>query len=438
MACAELAPDRAARRVGWQPDDPVGHVGDLHGNGNRRRARWPRLPCRHRRSRPRPRSLADIRATAARAVPARFGSPSCIRPASSRLCQVASSAWPGPGCDRRVADGRAAARLRPPRWPAAPPAAAAVPGALTRAAVSSCSSPDRGGVVGQAEVHVHLVGDRGEDLQVGCATAGTASAGLNDPARPSQFTNVPAFSATAATGNTTSARSVTELTRSSRLTTNRAASSAASAAAGSGRSAGSTAADHQRLDVTAAPRRPGSARCPGRGRPAATRRPRPWPRRRGPPRHPSGGRRAAGWAARPPRSRRARRPAAGSRPAGPRSARASRAAADSAPGTSASRSPARMTAPGCAQRVGCRPARLVQAGRRWPAPSARRPRRPGTVGSRTPDILVSPRLASAAIEYTVSGAGADRLAQPQEHDRATRPRARSRPAARRAPAPGSA
>ena len=70
--------------------------------------------------------------------------------------------------------------------------------------------------------------------------AGTASAAGNEAARPSQFTNVPVFSWTAATGNTTSARSVTALTRSSRLTTNRADSIAASAAAGSGRSSGST------------------------------------------------------------------------------------------------------------------------------------------------------------------------------------------------------
>ena len=35
---------------------------------------------------------ADIFATATRAVPARFGSPSCIRPASRRLCQVARTA----------------------------------------------------------------------------------------------------------------------------------------------------------------------------------------------------------------------------------------------------------------------------------------------------------------------------------------------------------
>src|SRR5262249_18298057 len=46
---------------------------------------------------------ADISAAAGRAAPARFGSPSCMRPASSRLCQVASStpvsaddASPGP------------------------------------------------------------------------------------------------------------------------------------------------------------------------------------------------------------------------------------------------------------------------------------------------------------------------------------------------------
>ena len=49
---------------------------------------------------------------------------------------------------------------------------------------------------------------------------GTLSAAANVPPRPSQFTNVPAFSATAATGNTTSARSVTALARSSSETMN--------------------------------------------------------------------------------------------------------------------------------------------------------------------------------------------------------------------------
>ena len=58
--------------------------------------------------------------------------------------------------------------------------------------------------------------------------------------RPSQSRNAPDFSTTGATGKTTSASSVTALSRSSRLTTNGAASMAANAAAGSGRSAGST------------------------------------------------------------------------------------------------------------------------------------------------------------------------------------------------------
>ena len=46
------------------------------------------------------------------------------------------------------------------------------------------------------------------------STPGTPNTAPNVPGRPSQFTNVPAFSTTAATGSTTSARSVTALARS--------------------------------------------------------------------------------------------------------------------------------------------------------------------------------------------------------------------------------
>ena len=85
--------------------------------------------------------------------------------------------------------------------------------------------------------------------------------------RPSQFTNVPAFSATAATGNTTSARSVTALARSSRLTTNGAMSSACSAAAGSGRSPGQRRPPQRtgldRAALTSPPVHPGKARAVG-------------------------------------------------------------------------------------------------------------------------------------------------------------------------------
>ncbi len=82
-----------------------------------------------------------------------------------------------------------------------------------------------------SSVHATL---RASDVALG------GSAGSKGRSRPSQLTNVPAFSVTGATGKTTSARSVTTVRRISRLTTNGAASIAAMAAAGSGRSSTST------------------------------------------------------------------------------------------------------------------------------------------------------------------------------------------------------
>ncbi len=67
------------------------------------------------------------------------------------------------------------------------------------------------------------------------------SAASNGRTRPSQLMNAPAFSATAATGRTTSAWSVTSLGRSSRETT-KASCRAVRARAGSGRSVTSTPA----------------------------------------------------------------------------------------------------------------------------------------------------------------------------------------------------
>ena len=108
---------------------------------------------------------------------------------------------------------------------------------------------------------------------------GTAIAAPNEPGLPSQFTNVPAFSATAETGSTTSARSVTALTRSSRLTTNCAASRASSAAAGSGRSAGSTPA-MTRAPISRAAVAARICKCHGPARTAVRRS--PCPRHLGP------------------------------------------------------------------------------------------------------------------------------------------------------------
>src|SRR5215469_9612074 len=286
---------------------------------------------------------ADMRATAARAVPARFGSPSCIRPTSRRLCQVASCA---------------------PTWPARPRPGSSGLGPLTWLPGASVAGLAAGvGLGDSAADWVRIVISRRTAMASGkpkCTsissasaastcrsvlTDGTARAAVNEPGRPSQFTNVPAFSATAATGKTTSARSVTALTRSSRLTTNGAISIACSAATGSGRSAGSTPATTRApsspvraASSIAEVSRPGvpgsellpqalatSARAAGSvtGRPMGS----------------SAGMAPASTAPRSP----ARRGTQASRAP---DATASVATAASAPGTSASRSPARMIAPG--------------------------------------------------------------------------------------------
>src|SRR5690606_2780928 len=153
---------------------------------------------------------AEISAVAGRAVPARYGSPSWSLPSSSRRCQVASTASPAwgslPGRPVRVggvarepfqvpmaaSSRRAAAGSGRPRWTSMWSAIALI----TRRSLS---------------------------------TPGTCSAASNWRPLPSQLTKLPDFSATTATGSTTSARSVTALARISRLTTNGVFSSAASA-----------------------------------------------------------------------------------------------------------------------------------------------------------------------------------------------------------------
>ena len=200
--------------------------------------------------------------------------------------------------------------------------------------------------VAQAEVDADLVGQRGEHPRMSAVALG-GSAGSNGRRRPSQLTNVPAFSVTGATGNTTSARSVTALWRNSRLTTNGAASTAASAAAGSGRSSSSTPPIEQRA---AANRRSPHARMPdgvaarrvrqvvdvpggghlaargGVGRPAC--------------------RRAEGWAPHRLPARRGRRRVAAPSPAVRRSPRPVGAPPSRRRASSASRSPTRITVPG--------------------------------------------------------------------------------------------
>jgi hypothetical protein len=186
-----------------------------------------------------------------------------------------------------------------------------------------------------------------------------------------------------------SASAVTALSRNSRLTTNGAASTALSAASGSGRSASSTP------PISSAPSSPSraAARMAVVSRPsavgssftfhaaAACSRADASPIGR-----PPGSRPGSAPASRAPRSPARRGTHASRAPV----AAASLLADENAPGEPASRSPARMTAPGsfsCASS-----ARLSSA-----VASA-----PGTHSMSLPAIFVSPRVANGAIEDTCS------------------------------------
>ena len=171
------------------------------------------------------------------------------------------------------------------------------------------------------------------------STPGTSSAASKVPGRPSQFTNVPGFSATAATGNTTSARSVTALGRSSRLTTNGVGLQRRAGRRRVGQVVQVHAGDHQRVDVApAAAARICAVSRPGVGGSEAT------------PQARATSARACGSATRRP---------PGSRPG-------------SAPASIAPRSPARRGIQ--ASRAPVAPAsRRRRSARRGPRPAARRP-----------------------------------------------------------------
>ena len=238
--------------------------------------------------------------------------------------------------------------------------------------------------------------------------SGTASAAPNEPGLPSQFTNVPAFSAAAATGSTTSARSVTALTRSSRLTTNRRGLERVQRRRRVGQVARVHAGDDQRVEV---PRRRGGQdlrRVPAglagqRGHP-------PGPRDLGP-RGLVGDRPAAGQeigqragldrAALAGPARYPGQPRAGrlGQPGTPRSARRAPRPAARRPGSPrpAPAAPAPVPRPAAAS-PGLRRGRHRVGPALAPARSSASASSPGAVGSSTPDIRLSPRLASAASE----------------------------------------
>ena len=332
---------------------------------------------------------------AGRAVPARYGSPVLHPPVVEQQVPGGQRGLPGPGGVLRPGwDGRGG-----------------LPGAAPGADAGDLGSRSLG--IGQAEVHVHLVGDLTQHVQVGPDVGNRQ--GRAERAAPALPVDERArFSTTAATGRTTSARSVTALTRSSRLTMNGVTASAASAAAGSAQVGGVDTGDDEGAELTG-----GRGGEDAGGVTAGLRRQRrdaPGPRDlhagvgvrdrpadREQARHRSGLDRAAlTRAARDPDE-----PCAGRLGQPGRGRQRTRA--------SASRSPTRMMAPGAARApaadlhrtasAAAAPPCGAAAGRAGPAPPP--PRRPmarasspGTVASRSPDSLASPRVANGAIAKT--------------------------------------
>src|SRR5580693_6549944 len=340
---------------------------------------------------------ADILASTGRAVPASEGSPSCIRPLSSSWCQVASRTSSTPDL-MRCCPGDVAGQVS-----VTPGGSGRVP----RQAPSEASSARAAAVSGRPRC-TSIWSAIAPSTYRSVRTSGTRSAAAKEPPRPSQFTNVPAFSAAAAMGNTTSARSVTALARSSRLTTNGTVSIARSAACGSGRSAGSTPAITRAASspsaaaaIIAAVSRPGAAGSELLPQTLATSA-RAAGSVTGLPIGSSPGSAPASTAPRSP----ARRGTQASRAP---EATASPAAAANAPGTWASRSPTRITAPGApiawpAWRQVSRSGALVVPPRPpWAASAVSAvASSPGWVTSSSPDSLARPGLASAAMENTWS------------------------------------
>ena len=263
-------------------------------------------------------------------MPARCGSPSCSRPSSSSIRQPASTASSGPG-RRSPGRGHLGRRRRAAR-PSVPSAA------ISARAARRCGSPRS---TPSSSASVCSTRRSGERIGVS-APARTAGS------RPSQLTKEPAFSATGATGKTTSARAVTA--DSPQLE----AHHEAGGVDGGQRGVPDRAGRRGRRRRPAARRghrrrpRPGSSvvsrpGCGGQlvdvpgGRDLLA-------RSRDPP---TGGRRAAGSAGSRRPARRAPRPGAESRPAGPRCDRPAASPPTVHRRLVASRSPTRMIAPGC-------------------------------------------------------------------------------------------
>ena len=321
--------------------------------------------------------VSDSLITGARPVCARLSSPSCIRPESMSIRQVARIAWPmeSVGISRRGATRATGIRdpLQAPSRANSPRAAAA--------SGSDSSTP----ICAAMASRTRWSGN----------TAPAPSAVSNVRGLPSQSTKVPGLSTTGATGNTTSARSVTALWRSSRLTTNADRSTASSAPCGSGRSSGSIPA------VIRARSGPVSASIAAVSRPASV----------GssvtPHTAATSARAAASATGRPPGSRFGNAPASRA-PRSParrgihaRFAPVSSAnfdAADNAPGTEPSRSPTSTIAPGL------RRSWAIDSVPRSPTCSASSHcgSSPGIDCRSTPSSLRRPRLAQGAIDATTT------------------------------------
>src|SRR4051794_2943334 len=309
----------------------------------------------------------ETRQTGVRAVARRCFSPSCIDPLSSISFQVASASEPSSVAAAADASGRLA------RSPSHGPISV-----IARWASAVVRNPS-----GRPSSSAIPASTRASGRALGLVN--TASKGR---VRPSQFTNIPALSVTAATGKTTSAAAVTSVSRSSRATTNRAAPRAARNAAGSEVSSGST-------PPTTRPARSPEVRAATMASPS---RPSPSGRLSMPQAVAASTRAAASDSGRPPGSRFGRQPVS----TAPRSlarrgtqaslaplVRARRATAVSAPGTVAIRSPTRIT-----------PALSSSTSPSWARPATTSASAPGRAAISVPPSLRRPLVDSAATDQT--------------------------------------
>ena len=285
------------------------------------------------------------------------------RPASAVVDQL----LPGASTERRRVGWR---RVAGPAWrPRPSDGAVAVPAAeLLHLGARLGDGPE-------AQRVPELLGDAGQDPQVGQRGGVAEAPPRTDRGRPSQLTNVPALSLTGATGNTTSAARVTSVSRSSRADHEPARPRSRRGRRPGRPVVGVDAADDQAAELAGGQRGEDRVGVAAGGLGQARRRPRRWRRRRGRRRRRPDGRRAAGSAGSRSRAHRGHRRDAGPRRAGRRSCAARSAAA------------------------------RQRAGRRWPAA-----RRPGSRRSLSSAELAVARRAPASAAASSPGGVGDQLA----------------------------